>query len=357
MPKHPLLRRRTDGDIHDMAATFHLNLPGPPRPQHDGSPLSLERAAARRSAALRKAKSNLSKSTRPMPLLPCQQPTGESHVLPEVSDPSTSFKVDVSVPESCLPNPKILFRRRTLPALDIRSEALMLSRQLHLDFHEVKSVLQELRSEEHLPNGGMEYTAFRKCLNRICGVELEEQWVVNAYKECHGEEGPIDSEQLLVWYREHIFSVEACKTRNRFAVTPGVPQVTLDLAKKFHCSCLDLDKMKVKFDDFDLDKSGYIDHFEFEKMMYQLLRCSSESDFPKSRLQRFWSEADKNSDGRIDFEEFLEWYLKYFGTSYENGPMDAFYASFMPGPQRSNSLGDLKIEKPRHHSPEPIRVR
>lgn len=282
---------------------------------------------------------------RPMPLLPYQRAV-EVQVLPEITSPE-SFKVDVSVPEICLPNPKVLLRRSTLPALDIRSEALMLSRQLHLDFHEVKFVLQELRSEsEHLPNGGLEYGTFQQCLQRICGVELEEQWVVKAYKECRASEGPVDSEQLLIWYRDHIFNLEAFKSQKHFAAEKSrAPLVTLDLAKKFHCSCLDLDKMKVKFDDFDLDKSGFIDHYEFEKMMYQLLHCSSESDFPKTRLDRFWNEADKNGDGQIDFEEFLEWYMKYFGTSYENGPMDAFYASFMPGVQRSSSFGELKGHK------------
>lgn len=279
-----------------------------------------------------------------MPLLPYQRAV-EVQVRPEITSPN-SFKVDVSVPEICLPNPKVLMRRRTLPALDIKSEALMLSRQLHLDFHEVKFVLQELRESEHLPNGGLEFGAFQQCLQRICGVELQEQWVMNAYKASRASEGPVDSEQLLIWYRDHIFNLEAFKLQKHFAAEKsGAPLVTLDLAKKFHCSCLDLDKMKVKFDDFDLDKSGFIDHYEFEKMMYQLLHCSSESDFPKTRLDRFWNEADKNSDGQIDFEEFLEWYIKYFGTSYENGPMDAFYASFMPGIQRSNSLGELKVHK------------
>ena len=332
--KPNFLRRRTDGDL---SATFYLQ---------GLSPVPLEGAGLRPGGPIasrqkmKRASSNLSSFMRPMPLLPYQRGP-ESPVLPEVP-PSNSIKVDVEVPESCLPNLKALQRRSTLPTLDLRSEALMLSRQLHLDFHEVKFVLQELRSESTLPTGGLDYTTFSQCLQRICGVELEDKWIGTAYKECHGSEGEIDSEQLLIWYRDHIFDLEACKRKRRFASGTAVPQVTLDLAKRFHCSCLDLDKVKVKFDDFDLDKSGYIDHYEFEKMLYQLLNCSSQSDFPKARLQRFWNEADKNGDGQIDFEEFLEWYMKYFGTTYENGPMDAFYASFMPVLQRSNSFGELK---------------
>ena len=93
------------------------------------------------SENLRRGGSN-QMNLRPMPLLPYQRAV-EVQVLPEITSPE-SFKVDVSVPEICLPNPKVLLRRSTLPALDINSEALMLSRQLHLDFHEVKFVLQEL---------------------------------------------------------------------------------------------------------------------------------------------------------------------------------------------------------------------
>ena len=332
--KPNFLRRRTDGDL---PATFYLQGLSPGlSPEGAGSRLGGPIASRQK---VKRASSNLSR-LRPMPLLPYQRGP-ESPVLSV--PPSNSIKVDsvdVEVPESCLPNLKALKRRSTLPSLDLRSEALMLSRQLHLDFHEVKFVLQELRSESTLPTGGLDYTTFGQCLQRICGVELEDEWIGTAYKECHGE-GHINSEQLLIWYRDHIFDLEACKRKRRFA-NGTVPQVTLDLAKRFHCSCLDLDKVKVKFDDFDLDKSGYIDHYDFEKMLYQLLNCSSQSDFPKARLQRFWNEADKNGDGQIDFEEFLEWYMKYFGTTYENGPMDAFYASFMPVLHRSDSFGELK---------------
>jgi len=96
--------------------------------------------------------------------------------------------------------------------------------------------------------------------------------------------------------------------------------------------------VKCKFDAFDLDKSGIIDHNEFEQMIYSLLQCSSSSDLPRNRLQRFWVEADQDRDGVLDFEEFTEWYMKYFASASSHGLMEAFYASFLPTIQRAETF-------------------
>ncbi|CAE7858062.1 unnamed protein product, partial [Symbiodinium necroappetens] len=70
--------------------------------------------------------------------------------------------------------------------------------------------------------------------------------------------------------------------------------LTLALAKKHHCSCLDLDKVKLQYDSYDLDKSGVIEYGEFELMMLKLLHVNNKSDLPQNRIQRFWQELDKD---------------------------------------------------------------
>ena len=47
---------------------------------------------------------------------------------------------------------------------------------------------------------------------------------------------------------------------------------------------------------------------------------------------------DLDGNGSVDFTEFTEWYLKYFALAQEHGPIEAFYASFMPSVQRTKSL-------------------
>ena len=64
----------------------------------------------------------------------------------------------------------------------------------------------------------------------------------------------ICSDFLLRWYRDHIFNIEAHKIK----ASQG-DELTMELAKKHHCSFTDLTKVKLKFDSFDLDKSGLID--------------------------------------------------------------------------------------------------
>lgn len=52
--------------------------------------------------------------------------------------------------------PSMLNRRSTLPALlDVNSESLMLSRQLHLDFHEVKCVVPWYMEQCLASSGGV----------------------------------------------------------------------------------------------------------------------------------------------------------------------------------------------------------
>ena len=318
-PKARLERRRTEGDL------FYLDLKSPQGPI--ASAISKERKVLRQRQL---------KSVEPQPLESIPGSPAAS------ASPSAMIMPEVKKSKSCLQ------RRSTLPALDMTSEALMLSRQLHLDFHEVKFVLQELRDDslQKLPNGGLDPVAFQQCLYRIYGGELKKSMVEAAYRECQAGDGPVNTERLLKWYRDHMFSLEVCKaSHGQDCQNSGL---TLDLARKYDCSVLDLDRVKAKFDYFDLDHSGFIDPEEFQNMMCQLMRCSTKSDLPQSRLERFWKEADKNGDGEIDFEEFLEWYIKYFGTAYSNGPMDAFYASFMPNVQRTRCLEasaiDIKVQ-------------
>jgi len=106
----------------------------------------------------------------------------------------------------------------------------------------------------------------------------------------------------------------------------------MELSKKFGLLPFDIDKIKAKFDHFDVDKSGEIEYSEFESMMMLLLGSKSKSDLPADRMLWFWKELDKDGGGSVDFPEFIVWYAKYFIGS--GNAVDSFYASFMPDVQR-----------------------
>lgn len=221
-------------------------------------------------------------------------------------------------------------RRGMLPGLvDVSAHAWKLARQLNLDHHEVKFALDTLQSAAWSEkNGGMDLPTFRRCLLKIFDRQDISDGVLHAaYEDCGVGDGPIEPRRFVSWYRDHLFSL-GCE---------GGSRLTLDLAKKHHCSCMDLDRVKMKFDQFDTDKSGAIEYPEFERMIFSLLHCSK-NDLPECRMQRFWHELDQDGNGVVDFQEFTEWYLKYFALAQLGGPIEAFYASFSPDVQRASSL-------------------
>ena len=246
-------------------------------------------------------------------------------------------------------------RHSPLPELDDSKDsgvqAVLLARDLHLDLHEVKLLLQELRQQlSKQPWTGMDLLAFEGCLLQTLGKlgieEVSEELVQDAYRRCQAADGPVCPRQFMSWYRDHFFAIgrKPCEEQ-----TPK--DLILELAKKHRCSCNQLDKIKLKFDSFDLDKSGLIEYKEFEAMMCKLLNCPNKSDLPMKRMPRFWQELDADASGSVDFSEFIVWYMKYFARAEDSGPVEAFYASFLPGVKHLRSLRVKSAESLEEASP------
>eukprot|EP00437_Effrenium_voratum_P013050 CAMPEP_0181446692 /NCGR_PEP_ID=MMETSP1110-20121109/26239_1 /TAXON_ID=174948 /ORGANISM="Symbiodinium sp., Strain CCMP421" /LENGTH=361 /DNA_ID=CAMNT_0023570785 /DNA_START=63 /DNA_END=1148 /DNA_ORIENTATION=- len=240
---------------------------------------------------------------------------------------------DLEFERETTPEEEPVTKQRSLP--DIKTPALVLSRQLNLDFHEVKMMLEELQKEhEKIGYKGIDLETFRGCLLRVVGIpEIGTDLLQDCYTRCGAANGPMNPRHFMEWYRDHIFALSH-KSYTSIEDRKS-DDLTLALAKKHHCSCLDLDKVKLQYDSYDLDKSGVIEYGEFELMMLKLLHVNNKSDLPQNRIQRFWQELDKDRSGSVDFSEFTEWYLKYFNLAQEHGPIEAFYASFGPGMRAS----------------------
>ncbi|CAE7808126.1 CML13 [Symbiodinium sp. CCMP2592] len=52
-------------------------------------------------------------------------------------------------------------------------------------------------------------------------------------------------------------------------------------------------------------------------------------DLPHERLMSMWRSADKDGSGSIDFDEFVAFYMKYFGDTFETefDPVTDYYRS------------------------------
>jgi Ca2+-binding EF-hand superfamily protein len=110
------------------------------------------------------------------------------------------------------------------------------------------------------------------------------------------------------------------------------------LSKEHGVSVTQLDRIKSRFDQFDLDGSGNIDYDEFVHLLMFVLKAKRLDDISESTASRFWKEIDIDGSGEVDFEEFTAWYVKYFGNDdamdLSKGPVHAFYDSFIPVKKR-----------------------
>lgn len=134
----------------------------------------------------------------------------------------------------------------------------------------------------------------------------------------------VDFDEFAIWYSSWGFQQQMLLTPEQI--------VTRDLAKKYDLDAAQVDKVREKFDAFDEDGSGEIEHDEFEKLLYVLMKIPAKQELPASRVKHFWTECDLDGSGGIDFEEFLQWYMKYFDMdgSSEVSPMEQLYQSVRP---------------------------
>lgn len=109
---------------------------------------------------------------------------------------------------------------------------------------------------------------------------------------------------FLHWYEQHGFTQEFVLSEDE--------QLVRKMAKKHGVSTWYVDRMKRCFDNFDEGCTGEIDFETFKKILHQILQVPTSMEIPPSRLQHFWAEIDIDNSGKAVFEEFLQWWLKYF---------------------------------------------
>lgn len=113
-----------------------------------------------------------------------------------------------------------------------------------------------------------------------------------------------------------------------------------ELARKYNMKVVDVDRYRRAFDQCDTDKGGTIDETEFEGLVRKCAKVPMCVEIPAARFRQFWKECDKDGSGQADFEEYLQFYRKYFDE--ENGSglgFEGYYRSFRP------ALGSgLKVE-------------
>lgn len=118
--------------------------------------------------------------------------------------------------------------------------------------------------------------------------------------------------------RIHDDTVRCGPTGNKLVMAFDVRTLGLDsatvflrrLAKKYRIPLLDMEDTFKLFSASSSDGLN-VEREEFTKLIMKMYGTQDISDIPPQRLRGFWSQADKNADGSIDFEEFIIWYDLY----------------------------------------------
>jgi Ca2+-binding EF-hand superfamily protein len=98
-------------------------------------------------------------------------------------------------------------------------------------------------------------------------------------------------------------------------------QISLrELSQKHEMPLSTLEDIYHRFMQVDKDHSGKIDKDEFQRLILRLHGAKDSKDIPAARLMFFWKNADRDSSGLIDFQEFLQWFHMYF---FANENLDA----------------------------------
>jgi Ca2+-binding EF-hand superfamily protein len=212
-----------------------------------------------------------------------------------------------------------------------------------LSLSEVKSIVKEFQAAPKTADGLIQRKDFNKVMCRIFDVDVVDENVAKNAFELSGFHNRMDIEKFLEWYVQNMFT--QVNGMNCAKDKVASEKMVYKIAEKHQVSTMVVDKVKVKFDYYDTDKSGHICFKEFTAMFCAILKTKSTEDLNPDRLRRFWSEIDTNGDEGVDFEEFCDWYLKYFAADDDDpdnwdmaGPLRAFYDSYDPRVQRRNSL-------------------
>lgn len=118
------------------------------------------------------------------------------------------------------------------------------------------------------------------------------------------------------------FDNELLRSKPTYDLTRAFDLKTLDvsdhqimlrqLAQKHDMPVNTLEEIYHRFCEVDSDNSGVIEKDEFYLLVLKLHGARDCMDVPRSRLKFFWQEADRNGNGEIDFDEFLDWFWSYF---------------------------------------------
>lgn len=150
--------------------------------------------------------------------------------------------------------------------------------------------------------------------------DLPAEFWVESFKSADRDySGDIDIHEFVLWYSSNCFSEEL--------MLPLGMMYDRCLCQTLDISILDMERYRRAFNKLNLDSSGYIVKVEFEKLLTKLLKVPRGQSLPTQRVATLWKQADIYGIGKIDFDEFVTFYVKNFNDrdGFANDPLQDFY--------------------------------
>mmetsp|Transcript_75886 Transcript_75886/g.230026 ORF Transcript_75886/g.230026 Transcript_75886/m.230026 type:complete len:292 (-) Transcript_75886:16-891(-) len=131
-------------------------------------------------------------------------------------------------------------------------------------------------------------------VQRLQAVSAQQQ-----NRECISE---ISLQEFITWYsvglNEGLVLTENWRLR--------------ELARKHGVSADSVIHLKQCFDASSTDRCGSLVLSEFPQLMQRALKVPANQEFPQSRARSFWTEMGLATAGRLAFDDFVAWWVRYF---------------------------------------------
>lgn len=219
------------------------------------------------------------------------------------------------------------------------------ARELNMSIEDVRLVKYVFDSFDVDGSGTLDLDEFEQAVVKLLQLQLQEPSLAPerakaicswCWWDADGDNsGSITFREFLKWYCSNGFKEDLLLTENE--------QWLRSMAKKYKVNPNYVETIKRCFDTYDTDHSGEVDVDEFKQVLYKALKIPTNLELPASRIAYFWGEVDGDGSGSVVFEEFLQWWLRYFDgvTSGQQGelPFEGFY-------RQVRRLGDKHLDPP-----------
>jgi len=180
-----------------------------------------------------------------------------------------------------------------------------LSRKLDMPMDEVQKKKEEFVEKfDTEDKGTLKHSEFIAGLRRHCQMDEKEE-IPSELTKFLGEGDSIGFEDYLKW------SYLAQYSEPMLVTDPQERHLRL-LARENGFRLPDVEKIKVVFDQYDVDRSGEIDEEEFKGVLLLLMKVTNPEHISAKKLKRFWREVDQDMSGAVTFGEFVLWYFNCF---------------------------------------------